>query len=144
LEDISSDKKQIFIKAAKGKKDRVTILSVETLKILRMYYKKEYPSYWLFEGAEGGQYSTSSINKVFRQAVDQAKVCAWATPHTLRHSFATHLLQANVNLRYIQQLLGHSSPETTQIYTHIINVNNDIVQSPLDRLVEKRNKGGNI
>jgi site-specific recombinase XerD len=140
IEDIKSDDKQIFIKAAKGKKDRYTLLSEETLQLLRTYFIEWRPSYWLFEGATGGQYSVSSIQKVFRKAAISANISPWATPHTLRHSFATHLLQANVNLRYIQQALGHESPETTQIYTHIVSLNNDVVQSPLDRILEKRRK----
>jgi len=98
------------------------------------------PSYWLFEGQSGGRYSTSSVNKVFRKAAKEANVAQWATPHTLRHSFATHLLMANVNLRYIQACLGHESPETTQIYTHVISVDNSIVRSPLDRIMDRRNK----
>lgn len=143
IEDILSAEKQIFVKGAKGKKDRYTVLSDVTLEIIRAYYRLHKPSYWLFEGAEGGQYSTSSINKLFRKAAKATNTYEWAVPHTLRHSFATHLLQANVNLRYIQNLLGHESPETTQIYTHITRVNNDIVQSPLDRMMEKMNKKKN-
>ncbi len=136
IEDIHSKEKQIFIKAAKGKKDRYTILSDATLLIIRQYYVLHKPSYWLFEGAEGAQYSTTSINKIFRKAAKTSRVYEWAVPHTLRHSFATHLLQANVNLRYIQTLLGHGSPETTQVYTHVAEVNNDIVRSPLDRMLD--------
>lgn len=138
IQDIKSADKQIFIKSAKGKKDRVTLLAKNTLALLREYYIKHKPSYWLFEGADGGKYSSSSIQKVFRQAALGSGICAWATPRTLRHSFATHLLQENVNLRYIQSLLGHVSSETTQIYTHLIKVNNDIVKSPLDRMMERR------
>jgi len=140
IQDIISEEKQIFVKGAKGKKDRYTVLSEVTLDIVRRYYKQYKPSYWLFEGAEGGKYSTTSINKIFRKAANASNTYDWAVPHTLRHSFATHLLQANVNLRYIQKLLGHESPETTQIYTHITEVNNDIIKSPLDRIVEKMKK----
>ena len=137
LEDIKSAEKQIFIKGAKGRKDRYTVLSTETLLLLREYYLKYKPSYWLFEGADGSQYSTSSIGKIFRKAAKVSQTYEWATPHTLRHSFATHLLQANVNLRYIQAILGHESPETTQIYTHVIKINNDIVTSPLDNMLKQ-------
>jgi len=138
--DIHSEKKQIFIKAAKGKKDRVTLLSENLLELLRVYHAAHQPSYWLFEGMDGGQYSTSSIQKIFRQAVKEADVNPWVTPHTLRHSFATHLLQNGVNLRYIQSLLGHGSTKTTEIYTHLIRVDNDIVQSPLDTYMKRNNK----
>ncbi len=134
IEDIHSDKESIFIKAAKGKKDRVTLLPESLLPSLRVYYKKYRPSYWLFEGADGNQYSKSSINKIFRKAATKSGINPWATPHTLRHSFATHLMQTGVNLRYVQVLLGHASPKTTEIYTHVLNINNKVVKSPLDYL----------
>jgi len=136
IEDIRKDDLTIFIKGAKGKKDRKTILSEQLIKLLRIYYKQYRPAYWLFEGASGGQYSASSISKLFRTAVKDAGITPWATPHTLRHSFATHLMQNGVNLRYIQTLLGHSSPKTTEIYTHVIRVDNKVVKSPLDKLLE--------
>ncbi|MFT6783897.1 MAG: integrase/recombinase XerD [Saprospiraceae bacterium] len=138
IEDIRSEEMIFCVKGAKGKKDRTTMLSETTLFLLRKYFLQYRPSYWLFEGSDGGQYSSSSVNKIFRKAAKLAKVAEWATPHTLRHSFATHLLLANVNLRYIQSCLGHSSPETTQIYTHVIAVNNSVVRSPLDRIMDKR------
>ena len=137
IEDIRSASGHIFVKGAKGKKDRITLLADNVLPLLRKYYLKFRPAYWLIEGADGGQYSKSSIEKIFRKAVKTSGVHAWATPHTLRHSFATHLLQRGVSLRYIQSLLGHSSSKTTEIYTHVINVNNKIVRSPLDRIMEE-------
>lgn len=138
IEDIRSDEMMIFIKGAKGKKDRMTLLSEATLGLLRDYVRECKPSYWLFEGQTGSRYSASSVAKVFRKAAKAAGVAEWSTPHTLRHSFATHLLQANVNLRYIQSCMGHESPETTQIYTHIISINNNVVRSPLDRIIDKQ------
>lgn len=134
IEDIHSDRGQIFVKGAKGKKDRITLLPETLLPLLRKYYLRYKPAYWMFEGAHGGQYSKSSINKLFRRAAKSSGINPWATPHTLRHSFATHLMQMGVNLRYVQELLGHSSPKTTEIYTHVININNKVVKSPLDCL----------
>lgn len=134
IEDIHSDEGHIFIKGGKGKKDRTTILSPTLLNLLRHYYIAQKPSYWLFEGADGGQYSSSSVQKILRRAIKDSKINPWATPHTLRHSFATHLLQDGVNLRIIQSMLGHENPKTTQIYTHVLNINNKTVTSPLDTL----------
>ncbi len=132
--DIHSDQGFIFIKGSKQKKDRHTVLSIKLLELLRVYFRKYKPSYWLFEGADGGQYSTSSINKIFRRMAQAAKISPWATPHTLRHSYATHLLQAGTNLRYIQASLGHGSSKTTEIYTHVLAVSNQTIKSPLDSL----------
>jgi integrase/recombinase XerD len=137
IEDIRSHEMMIFVKGGKGKKDRTTVLSEATLSLLREYVVECKPSYWLFEGQTGSRYSASSVAKIFRKAAKAAEVAEWSTPHTLRHSFATHLLQANVNLRFIQSCLGHESPETTQIYTHIVSVNNNVVRSPLDRIIDK-------
>jgi len=139
IEDIRSTDGYIFIKGAKGKKDRRTILSSHLLKMLRQYYIKHKPSYWLFEGQSGGKYSASSVQSIFRKAVKAAKINPWATVHTLRHSFATHLLQQGTNLRYIQALLGHSSSKTTEIYTHLQKVDNSVVKSPLDVMLENSN-----
>jgi len=134
--DIHSDEGYLFIKGSKNKKDRKTVLSQVHLQELRKYYKAHRPSYWLFEGQEGGQYSTASIQAVFRGAVKASGINPWATVHTLRHSFATHLLQSGTNLTMIQVLLGHNSSTTTEIYSHILAVSNKKVQSPLDSLTE--------
>lgn len=141
IDDIRSDDGYIFIKGAKGKKDRHTVLSQELLVLLRQYYKIYKPSYWLFEGQEGGQYSATSVQKVFRAAVKNANANPWATPHTLRHSFATHLLQQGVSVRIIQAMLGHNSSKTTEIYTHVMRISSSEVQSPLD-VILKSNKFG--
>jgi site-specific recombinase XerD len=132
--DIKSDQNYIFIKNAKGGKDRVTLLSVKLLEVLRKYYKEYHPKYWLFEGQYGGQYSSTSIQSVFRNAKIKSKINPLATTHTLRHSFATHLLKQGMSLRHIQELLGHSSSKTTEIYTHIAKSDLKKIQSPLDRL----------
>ena len=137
IEDIHSHDGYLFIKASKGKKDRKTVLSPILLELLRTYYRKHKPGYWLFEGRDGGPYSASSINKILRRAVKESGINPWATLHTLRHSFATHLLQQGTNLRLIQSMLGHASSKTTEIYTHVINVSNKTVTSPLDLMYDK-------
>lgn len=134
IKDIRSDDGYIFIKDSKGKKDRHTVLSPFLLKLLRSYYKVQKPAYWLFEGQDGGQYSARSIQKIYRDAAKAAGINPWSTPHTLRHSFATHLMQKGINIRYIQSALGHSSIKTTEIYTQVLAVNNKNLTSPLDAL----------
>ena len=121
-DDIFETDKTIFIRAGKGKKDRITILSDNILAYLKKYFDFYESKYWLFEGQSGGQYSVRSVQAIFQKAVQDSKVNPYATVHTLRHSFATHLLERGTDLRHIQQLLGHSSIKTTEIYTHITDV----------------------
>jgi len=130
--DIHSKEGFIFIKSSKGKKDRKTILAKSLLPLLRKYYKKYRPSYWLFEGQTGGKYSVTSIRSVFRKAVEITGSNPWATVHTLRHSFATHCIENNVNMRHLQIMLGHSSSKTTEVYTRTVDINNKKITSPLD------------
>ena len=94
----------------------------------------DFPN-WLFEGLDSGQYSRSSIQQIFRRSVHRSGVNPFSSVHTLRHSFATHLLERGMDLRYIQELLGHSSSETTQIYTHISRQVMEKFRSPLDHLM---------
>lgn len=136
IKDIRSDDGYIFVKDSKGKKDRHTVLSPLLLNLLRNYYRQHRPSYWLFEGQDGGQYSTKSIQNIYRKAVKETKSNPWSTPHTLRHSFATHLMQQGVNIRYIQSALGHSSSKTTEVYTRVLGISNKTLKSPLDTLFE--------
>ena len=134
INDINSKDGYIFVKGAKGKKDRKTILSERLIFLLRRYYIEHKPSYWLFEGQTGGKYSVGSIRKIFRRAVKGTNSNPWATVHTLRHSFATHCLQNRISMRHVQSMLGHNSPKTTEIYTKTIEINNKKIQSPLDNL----------
>jgi len=134
IKDIDSGRKAVIIKGAKGKKDRNSLLSEKLLLYLRRYYREFKPKKWLFEGQKGEQYSESSIQHIFRRACTEAKIMKKATVHTLRHSFATHLLERGTDLRYIQELLGHGSSKTTEIYTHITHKGMDQVKSPLDHL----------
>ena len=125
---------QIRIKQAKGKKDRYTLLSAKTLEVLKKYFLEYKPKLWLFEGQNGGQYSEKSIQLIFHKAKESAKITKKVTVHTLRHSFATHLLENGTDLRYIQSLLGHSNSKTTEIYTHITTKGYDQIVRPLDKL----------
>lgn len=110
------------------------MLSKKTLLILRQYFKEYKPTEWLFEGEGGGQYADRSIQNILRAAVQKAGIKKRITVHTLRHSFATHLLENGTDLRYIQSLLGHSNSKTTEIYTHITTKGFDQIQNPLDKL----------
>jgi len=134
IADIDSKHMRVWVRQGKGKKDRITLLPESLLQVLRMYYRCYKPQKWLFESPNGQPYSASSIRAIFKRAKKKAKVDKPATIHTLRHSFATHLLENGTNLRYIQQLLGHNSSRTTEIYTHICEQDLTKVVSPLEKL----------
>jgi integrase/recombinase XerD len=133
-QDLLLDDKLICVKSGKGKKDRMTLLSDTLLQYLDIYYQHHKPIYWLFEGQEGGQYSNRSVQKILRDSVVKSNVNPLATVHTLRHSFATHLINKGVSLRHIQELMGHEKSTTTEIYTHLTGDQLKIVKSPLDNL----------
>jgi site-specific recombinase XerD len=132
IEDIDSKRMLINIKNGKGKKDRITLLSNSILAKLRLYYQTYKPKKYLFEGRDGIPYSGTSIGKIVAKAGKMAGVKTKVKPHTLRHSFATHLLESGTDLRYIQVLLGHNSSRTTEIYTHVANNIFKSIQNPLD------------
>lgn len=134
VNDIDSKRKVIFIRKAKGFKDRTVMLSDKLRDLLRNYYIEYKPSTYLFEGQYGDQYSQSSMRKVLKEAAKKAGLRESPTLHWLRHSFATHLLEAGTDLRYIQQLLGHSSSKTTEIYTYVSTKHISQIKSPLDDL----------
>ncbi len=134
IKDIDPERRQIRIEQGKGKKDRYTLLSAKTLELLRAYFKAYKPKEYLFEGQDGGQYSTRSIQAFFQEICRKAGIKKKVSVHTLRHSFATHLLENGTDLRYIQALLGHESTKTTEIYTHVTTKGFDQIKSPLDGL----------
>ncbi|MCG2759993.1 MAG: site-specific integrase [Candidatus Delongbacteria bacterium] len=134
ISDIDSSRNIISVKGSKGKKDRTTLLSQKLLTLLREYYIKYRPKEYLFEGESGNQYSVKSIQNTFNKALERSGIRKKATVHSLRHSFATHLLEHGTNLRYIQELLGHESSKTTEIYTHITKKGMYNIISPLDNL----------
>lgn len=140
--DIDSDRMLIHIIQGKGKKDRYTILSETALSILRQYVKVYKPEHWLFPGQHPDKHLTErSVQKVFGNARIDAKIRKDVSVHNLRHSFATHLLEGGVNLRYIQELLGHSSSKTTEIYTHVTQKNLSNIISPLDTIMMNKEEG---
>lgn len=133
--DIDSKRNIIIIRQSKGKKDRITPLSPKILEMLRKYYFENKPKNWLFEGQnEGEQYSEQSLQSVLKQALQKAKITKPVTLHWLRHSYATHLLESGTDLRYIQELLGHNSSKTTEIYTHVSTKSIQQIKSPFDEL----------
>ncbi|RMH64633.1 MAG: hypothetical protein D6677_04400 [Calditrichaeota bacterium] len=134
ISDIDSKRLKIHIRQAKGKKDRYVVLSEKLLPLLRAYYKQYKPRDYLIEGAKGGRYSEKSVQSIMKQALKKAGIRKKATVHTLRHSFATHLLDDGVDIRFIQELLGHVRLETTQIYTHVSTRSVQKIKSPLDTL----------
>jgi site-specific recombinase XerD len=135
LEDIDSKRMLIHIKGSKGRKDRYTMLSETALDILRKYWREYKPGKWLFEGARAGRYlSTRTVEKILEHACEKANIRKDVSVHTLRHSFATHLLEGGTDLRYIQEILGHKDSKTTEIYTHVSTKSIGKIKSPLDTL----------
>lgn len=134
IDDIDSKRNIVIIRQSKGKKDRIVPLSPRILEILRYYFRACRPGYWLFEGQKGGQYSEKSLQSVLKQALNKAGIRKPVSLHWLRHSYATHLLESGTDLRYIQELLGHSSSKTTEIYTHVSTKSLQQIKSPFDDL----------
>ncbi|MBV6405535.1 MAG: tyrosine-type recombinase/integrase [Flavobacteriales bacterium] len=133
-EDLLFDRGLIRIRGAKGNKDRTTLLGRSTAELLKRYVEHTQTRELLFEGQGGGPYSARSAQKVLQTALEKAGVRKPATMHTLRHSFATHLLEQGTDLRYIQTLLGHSSSKTTEIYTHVSTRYLQGIVNPIDNL----------
>ena len=133
--DVDSKRHLLIIRNAKGYKDRVVPISEKLIEMLRAYYKKYKPKIWLFEGQKiGEQYSEESLAKVLKNALTLCNIKKPVTLHWLRHSYATHLLESGTDLRYIQELLGHKSSKTTEIYTHVSQKSIQQIRSPYDDL----------
>lgn len=132
---IDSKRNIVLLKNAKGKKDRIAPLSLKILNMLRNYYLAYKPKTYLFEGQEQGKaYDARSLQVVLKQALVKANIHKPVTLHWLRHSYATHLLESGTDLRYIQELLGHNSSKTTEIYTHVSTKSIQQIKSPFDDL----------
>ncbi|MGB6267613.1 MAG: tyrosine-type recombinase/integrase [Olleya sp.] len=140
IEDLKIDRRQIHIKNAKGRKDRLVVLAQSTLPLLYNYLSTYKPKIFLIEGINANQYTASSIRKFMVTSCKKAGLLDKVTPHTLRHSYATHLMESGVGLRHIQELLGHSSPKTTMIYTHVARKDILSIKSPLDEALSLLSK----
>ncbi len=135
LNDIDSKRNVIIIRQSKGKKDRIVPFSGKVLEMVRDYYKLYKPKHWLFEGQNTSEkYSEQSLQSVLKTALEKTKITKPVTLHWLRHSYATHLLENGTDLRYIQELLGHNSSRTTEIYTHVSTKSLQQIKSPFDDL----------
>ncbi len=132
ITDIDNQRMLIHVKNAKGKKDRYTLLSTKVSELLKEYYAVYKPKTFIFEGQNNEQYSSRSAQSILQQAAKNASISKKISLHTLRHSFATHLLEAGTDLHYIQDLLGHSSPKTTMIYTHVSSTSLKNITNPFD------------
>ncbi|MDT0644729.1 site-specific integrase [Zunongwangia sp. F363] len=142
LEDIDIDRKQIFISQAKGRKDRYVGMAESFIPILLNYLQTYRPARLLVEGQDGEAYSASAVRFFLKESCKKAGIEKRITPHTLRHSYATHMLEHGVGLRHIQELLGHAKPETTMIYTHVTQQDLLQIRSPLDTAVSNILKSG--
>jgi len=137
VSDVDSKRMQLLVAQGKGKKDRYALLSPVTLNLLRDYWRQYRPTIWLFPGRlSNSPISTRTIQKVFENAKRKAGIKKPATVHTLRHSFATHLLEAGTDIYRVQKLMGHTTPKTTAIYIHLRRQDLLKVVSPLDSLLD--------
>ena len=143
LKNIDILRRQIKVEKGKGRKDRFVVLATSYLPLLQNYLTTFKPALYFIEGPTGKKYSESSIRKFLFKSVQKAGISKKVTPHTLRHSYATHLLENGVGLRHIQELLGHAKPETTMIYTHVQRKDLMEIQNPLDVALQKLNKINN-
>lgn len=132
LSSINSKRNMLHVKQGKGRKDRYIPISPVMMNLLKIYYKAYKPTYYLFEGLNGGMYSSVSARQVLKRALKTTAIKKRITLHTLRHSYATHLLENGTDLRFIQELLGHNNPKTTMIYTHVSSTSLEKIKNPFD------------
>lgn len=135
IKDIDSKRNLIRIEQSKGNKDRYVPISENLLQLLREYYKSFRPKHFLFEGQNSERYSARSVQSILKNALKEAKIQKNVSVHSLRHSYASHLLESGVDIRVIQKLLGHRSIKTTQIYTHVSAAHLQSVKSPFEDMV---------
>jgi site-specific recombinase XerD len=141
ISDIDSKRMMLRVEQGKGRKDRHAMLSPVLLELLRDWWRIARPTAWLFPGRDPLQpMSTRQLNRACHAAAQMAEITKRVSPHTLRHSFATHLLEQNTDIRVIQVLLGHSKLDTTALYTHIATNTIRAVMSPLERLTLRPKK----
>jgi len=143
LSEIDVDRRQLFIRNAKGRKDRVVILAESFIPLFFNYLTSYGPKQYFVEGQDGVPYTAGSVRKFLKRSCKRAGIRKRVTPHTLRHSYATHLIEKGVGLRHVQELLGHSKPETTMIYTHVAKKDLLAIKSPLDTALAKLSKPDN-
>lgn len=132
INDIDSKRMLVRVEGSKGNKDRYTLLSKSSLDDLRLYYREWKPQNYLFEGRRASKYTAESVLNIVKKSAEKAGIRNTVTPHVLRHSFATHLLESGTDLRQIQVLLGHGSSKTTEIYTHVATNTFKNIKNPLD------------
>jgi integrase/recombinase XerD len=140
--DADFNRNIVFIRGGKGRKDRQTVMAQSLVPLVEQYIDTHKPRFWLFEGLKGERYSATSLQQVLKRAVDKAGIRKRVRLHMLRHSFATHLLEAGTSTRYIQVLLGHESPKTTEIYAQVTRFGMDKVISPLDHIAATKQLRG--
>ena len=137
LSDFDFHRKQLHIKNAKGRKDRYCTIAESLYPLIKNYYKTYRPKTYFIENPKGGIYSPQSIRTFLKKSIKMTSITKTVTPHTLRHSYATHMLEQGIGIRHIQELLGHARPETTMIYTHVTRKDLEQIKSPLDTALNK-------
>ncbi|MDC7997697.1 tyrosine-type recombinase/integrase [Gilvibacter sediminis] len=135
LSNFDFDRRLLHVRNSKGRKDRYASIAESCIPLLQSYYMAFQPQVYFIENPKGGQYNPNSVRRFLKISCERAGITKRVTPHTLRHSYATHLLENGTDIRYIQELLGHSRPETTMVYTHVQRKDLQSIRSPLDQML---------